>query len=124
MYCMGNPYLYCIRVPDVAAATANQNWLKDAGAIYSLNCNAAGISDVSAVSSVLFPNPASDELTFTGLQINAEWRIYNTLGQLLLSGKVNSSDAKTVNIQALSSGVYSVKITHNSQFHTFKLVKN
>lgn len=61
----------------------------------------------------LYPNPATDELN---IQLNAtatnfKISIYNTLGSLVLENENQTNSSNSINISALNSGMYFVKIT-------------
>ncbi|MEI6489695.1 MAG: T9SS type A sorting domain-containing protein [Bacteroidota bacterium] len=123
MYSMGNPNLRCIQVPDVAAATANQGWMKDATSVYAVNCNEMGVSSPNLETITVFPNPVSTSFIIKGLLPEDEWKIYDLVGQVNISPKKENSTNNEVDIRALSRGVYFIRVNHQKQVNTFKLLK-
>jgi len=76
-------------------------------------------------SSTLFPNPTSDILNIksTNLKANSNIEITNAYGQVVLSEKGTTGNAK-VNMQHLPSGIYFAKITNaNGVVEINKVVK-
>jgi len=70
---------------------------------------------------MMFPNPVTDILNFPVIDFSsdAEWKIYNVLGQLLLSG----SNSNPINISHFSKGVYFIKLEIANKFYLQKFVK-
>ncbi len=70
---------------------------------------------------IVYPNPVSDKLYVKGLSNQADIRIYNSLGQLVISRKYNSY----VDVAGLQSGIYHVICTEKakSMNRTLKIVK-
>jgi hypothetical protein len=56
----------------------------------------------------VYPNPATNEITIKNAE-GGEMKIYNLLGQEILSQKINS-DKEVVNIQSLLSGTYIIRM--------------
>jgi Pectate lyase len=71
----------------------------------------------------IYPNPASDILVIKNAQAGT-FRIFDTLGHTVLAGSVNQSDASNkINIAALNTGVYLLKLTNDSKSAIYKFVK-
>ena len=72
----------------------------------------------------MYPNPASSALNLihTNTNINAV-RIYNTLGQLLLTKEFSVAKAQQIEIGQLARGSYWVEIITDSGRQTKKLIK-
>ncbi len=69
----------------------------------------------------VYPNPASEKLFIDGVDGKFNVEIFDTLGKS--AGKYNSK--KSLNISALPSGVYVVKIfSGNTLLHSEKIIKN
>jgi hypothetical protein len=70
----------------------------------------------------VFPNPFTNEIKIGGL--NGSVDIYNALGQIILSTKVN--DTETINTADFAKGVYILKAYSNEgqELKTIKLLKN
>ncbi len=81
------------------------------------NCNTTSLTEQSILNSFsIFPNPASDYLIIQNEHLEGEqtiasipFSIYNTIGQTLIKGQLDTSN-QAVYINSLSSGVYFLKI--------------
>jgi Arylsulfotransferase (ASST)/Secretion system C-terminal sorting domain len=69
---------------------------------------------------ILFPNPVSDKLTIKTNSQNFQIKLYNQLGQLMLS----EANASIIDVSHLSVGIYYVKIlSEKDNIHSFKIIK-
>lgn len=59
----------------------------------------------------LFPNPAFNELNLENAE-NFKVKIYNVLGNLVLSEDSNAASSRKININNLTSGVYFIELTN------------
>ena len=72
----------------------------------------------------IFPNPASDILHIQSDKlINANYELINTLGQTILSGKINNALSGTLNIETLPAGVYYIQLREENNISQLKFVK-
>jgi hypothetical protein len=76
----------------------------------------------------IYPNPASSEINISLTSANKgvyQYGVYNQLGQELTTGNFNfnTNTIQTLNIEALGSGVYFIKITNGNQSQTIKFIK-
>jgi hypothetical protein len=71
----------------------------------------------------LYPNPASDFVTLTGMLPQTEISI-NTITGMLVDRFVSSDNKQTLNISSLLPGVYLISLSHENGRHTSKLVVN
>lgn len=71
----------------------------------------------------IFPNPASNQLSFTATSSFPEYHIniYNVLGKRVAA--FNNLNTNSIDISGLSKGIYILKIAHNEAYKTFKLIK-
>jgi hypothetical protein len=77
-------------------------------------------SDVLSNNEILiYPNPFSDQLLISGLEIGSEIHVYNVNGQLLLSEKVDK-ELVELHTELLKSGIYFVKAKNE----VFKVIKD
>ena len=83
-----------------------------------------GINDIPQNETVLFPNPANSTVTISNARTLQSVTIYNVLGAEILR-KTNINAASTqVDISDLSSGIYLIKVSNNSNNESVKrLVK-
>ncbi len=63
----------------------------------------------------VYPNPASNELVFEGLQTITNYRIYNSTGKLMTQGQ---NQGKLLDVSKLNTGIYFVKINSNNKIYT------
>src|SRR5690606_37827061 len=72
----------------------------------------------------IYPNPTSDKLYITSKQsLDAEYTIYNNLGQIINKDSVYLNGQVEINTGSLTEGIYFIKITSGEQAKTFKLIK-
>ncbi|HTL80955.1 MAG TPA: T9SS type A sorting domain-containing protein [Bacteroidia bacterium] len=68
----------------------------------------------------LFPDPAQNMITISGMQ-EENYSIFNSLGQEILSGKLNPSGQ--VDISALAPGIYFIRTGEATTYQTVTFVK-
>jgi hypothetical protein len=91
----------------------------------ALTFNAKSTTSVAGVLGAqngIYPNPAKNTITITGLTEAAAVTIYDMTGRTLISQTVNP-DYNTVNIATLSTGNYVVKLATATEATTMKLTK-
>jgi hypothetical protein len=81
-----------------------------------------GISDIQTETLHIQPNPAHDRVTISAGNVIQEIIITNVVGQELMNNTAINSTATSVDISALSSGVYFVQVKTNKGAGTVKLV--
>ena len=85
--------------------------------------NPLSIEDTYSFKSIIYPNPASDNLTIsTPNNVIKSVEIFNLLGKRVLSQRFNDSQA-TISVQSLSSGIYLARLTTESGIKTIKLIR-
>jgi len=125
-YSRWNPNLSCIEVDDAAWANTNWRdsiWGADPTSSFSEDCH-IGINEQNNSPILIYPNPASTTLT-----INAEFRIkyvelkiFNAQGQLALQSSIINQKS-TIDISALSPGIYIISIFDGERQVNGKFVK-
>jgi len=70
-------------------------------------CPALGIDDQYLTNISIYPNPTNDKLFIQGLSDATEVSIYNILGKEVIS----TNNASNINVKALPSGVYVIRIS-------------
>ena len=88
--------------------------------IAALGDAGSGVRSLSKNSFNLYPNPATDMITISGVE-NANVEIINIAGQLIHSAVI-SNDNSTVDVSRFSKGVYFVKVINNGTITTQKLI--
>ncbi|MUV02450.1 T9SS type A sorting domain-containing protein [Flavobacterium rakeshii] len=84
-----------------------------------LNASQLGLTNNNLNKISLYPNPSSDYLYITNLENTTEGIIYNTLGQEVQ--KITITSNKSISIQLLNSGVYTIKL---EGYTPIKFIKN
>lgn len=62
---------------------------------------------------VVYPNPAKETITVANLAEGEQYYIYNSIGQLIMSGKARNP-IETIHIGQWSNGVYLLKTNNQS----------
>ncbi len=114
-----NPNLTCIEVDDAAYSTAN--WTNiDSWASFNENC-ALSVSELGLENQIsIYPNPTTNEFRVKALQEDSRLEIYNLNGVLVF--KQQNYKGSTINVSNLSSSVYFVKISNNSDACVKRLI--
>lgn len=86
---------------------------------YTLETGTLSVSDVEKESVKFYPNPVKDILTVSSSKKIDSISIYNAVGQLVVSNKARN----TINMSALATGIYLVKINVDGQTQTSKVIK-
>ncbi len=69
-----------------------------------------------------YPNPVKDQLFIKATNTITQVEIYNLLGQVVMSKKVNQLDTQ-LNVANLASGSYLMQVRINNSVKTFKLIR-
>ncbi len=72
----------------------------------------------------LYPNPVTTQIniSFPKSAVNAEFALYNVLGERLLQTKVTTMK-NTIDVSGLPSGMYIASITSNNKTTSYKIIK-
>ena len=119
---INNPNLICIQVDNAVWATANFTDI-DNTASFNEDCLTVGIPEVGT-ELVIYPNPAVNTITVNAElgMLNAELKIFNAQGQLVTSSVVEGQKS-TIDISALSSGVYYLSLVDGEHEMRSKIIK-
>jgi hypothetical protein len=84
----------------------------------------SSIQDYEAQTFTLFPNPAKEQIHFSGLAPNQNVVVYSNLGQVLFT--VQGKQAKTADVSHLAKGLYFYRIVDevNNKIYSGKFVKD
>ncbi|NBL65717.1 T9SS type A sorting domain-containing protein [Flavobacterium sp. NST-5] len=102
-----NPF---IDMPELA----NYIWGENAGQTFFLSND---VKDV--LKFTVYPNPAQDKITITGINSEAKIEIFSISGQKLFNSEFNGETTFNLN---LAKGVYFAKISANNQYSVKKIV--
>jgi len=80
-------------------------------------------NDIALSNVYIYPNPTSSQLSFTFTNSLGDYQVdvYNVLGKRVKT--YTNLTTNMIDVSQLSRGVYILKITHQSEYKTFKLVK-
>ena len=85
-----------------------------------INCNINSIEDTEFNNLKLFPNPVNNTLNIITEKNILKIEIYDALGRIIVS---KSKPSKTINVEQLESGVYSIAIIFNDNKIIKKFIK-
>ena len=113
-----NPnFQYCTAGAARQSIIDTYGWvIEDAG----LNCTTAGLEDEHLFAISIYPNPTNNTLFITGNETPTAVAIYNVLGKEVLFIK----NTNNINVQALPSGVYMIRISDGVGQTNRKFIKN
>jgi surface protein len=115
---LNNPnFQYCTAGAARQSIIDTYGWtIEDAG----LNCTTAGLEDEHLFAISIYPNPTDNTLFITGNKTPIAVAIYNVLGKEVLSIK----NTNNINVKALPSGVYVIRISDGVGQTNRKFIKN
>ncbi|MFT5819081.1 MAG: hypothetical protein ACI8ZM_000303 [Crocinitomix sp.] len=115
-----NPLLTCVMVDDPAFSTTN--WTEVDGILnFSLECDYSNVEEVVVFEFKVYPNPTTEKLNLETNVSNLEMRIYAISGEVLLHEKLNSGN-NSIDVSALSQGVYLVQLIGNGQVYIEQII--
>lgn len=82
----------------------------------------SGVSDLEAKGLSVFPNPVANVLNVQAREAISSVAIYNVLGQQVYAANVNALSS-TIDMSAMASGAYFVKVNIAGQEGTVKVIK-
>ncbi len=86
-------------------------------------CSTTSINDLDGNSGLgIYPNPASDQIYIHSPVENADFKIYNVIGENVFSGRTATSK-ESLDISSLKNGLYFVEIISNTKRYSAKFVK-
>jgi len=88
---------------------------------FKIKLNYTSMEIITSLFSSIYPNPAKDKLFVSGNVENANLKIYNLQGQLILE-EVLTND-KAIDISKLALGFYTVKIQNKNDVFIEKFIK-
>ena len=97
-------------------ALASYIWGENAGQVWN---GTLSNDEFTSINFVMYPNPAKNEVTISGIENDANVVIYNMIGQKV--SEHNFYQTATIPV-TFESGVYLVKVTSNDKTKTQKLI--
>ena len=89
---------------------------------FSITSSTLGTNDLEVSQFTYFPNPVNDQLTIKAQNDVKDISVYNMLGQLVLRQVPNSLDC-VVDMAAMQSGAYFVKVSIGNSVDTIRVLK-
>lgn len=108
-----------MQIKQLAVDNDNSIWVATGNGVCKIEYHTS-IAENNANDINVFPNPASDFIELKGVEAGSSIRIYDINGREVISCKVESN--KAISISKLHAGVYTVRITSNSEVHNTTLV--
>ncbi len=88
---------------------------------FTLTVLALGVNENIKISTIIFPNPATNQITIKGeFDADESISVFNLLGQKVLENAINSNE-ETINISKLATGVYTIYF--NGSKESYKFIK-
>jgi hypothetical protein len=86
---------------------------------------ATSVLETTLSETAIYPNPAADQLTLSmpSMKGSAVYSIYSVTGTLVASGNINSTTT-TLTVDALSQGMYQLKIVNGNDCVIRSFMKN
>lgn len=119
---LGLKTLGCIQVDNENYSNANWSSIKESTTTYSNTCKNLGVNESVFSQAVVYPNPTKGELNIKNVNLEKA-NVYNTLGQLVKSFKLNS-DIKdnNINLSGLPKGVYYIYLINENSATVKKVI--
>lgn len=121
---IGNPNLTTI-CADASEVASVQSFLDGCGTAQAINITSnCGLSNDNFATNelVFFPNPTSSIITISSEEIIKSIELYDNLGRVLVSKKVNENQT-LLDVSNYSNGVYFVKVVTDNGFKIEKVIK-
>ena len=71
----------------------------------------------------IFPNPVSSFLQIQSSSSNIKYSLYNSLGEEIISNKINYNQNSIIDVSSINNGLYILKIVDGKKITTHKIVK-
>jgi len=90
---------------------------------FSISGTPSGISNNSLEGFSFYPNPAVDVVYLESVGNIENVIIYNLLGQQIITSNINSTNTQ-LDVSALNTGIYVMKVQVNGEIGSYKFIKN
>lgn len=75
----------------------------------------------------VFPNPTLGEIYLSTTSSSYEefqYKIFNTQGQIIQQGEINSDETKNISLEKIPTGIYWIQVGNEKKFGTSRFMKN
>ncbi|MDN3664307.1 T9SS type A sorting domain-containing protein [Algibacter miyuki] len=114
-----NVNLLCIEVDDETFSTLHWSETIDSQSSFSESCQYLSTNDFKETDFKIYPNPADSYIHIESASMVTNVSIYNVLGQDVL----HTQETDRINISALRSGTYFIRIKSNTGEQVKKIIK-
>ena len=86
-----------------------------------------GILSVSGFNSeaiYIYPNPSPDTIKINSTSLPESYTIYNALGQVVKQSMISFEKDRTIDVKALSKGLYFIELKKENASQTLRFIKN
>ena len=90
---------------------------------FQITTTSLGIDEAIKSQFTYFPNPVNDVLTIKAQKAVEDITVFNMLGQVVKQQTPNTMDC-TVDLSAMQSGAYFVKVSIGNNVETVRILKN
>ena len=124
---LGKKVRFMFIATDSAQGAATGTWVEaavDDIDILEIGNGPTGVNDVTTLQSVVYPNPASSELTVvTTERGKMKYTLINALGQTLLTqtNDIDLNNKVKIDVQKIPSGFYYLKLEQNGKNSIHKI---
>lgn len=115
-----------VNVPDFVVSGNPANTLISRVSYFTNNSSLNNASFDFTGDIFVYPNPSRNELNISipnGVELPKNLTITNSLGQSILSRKVENNDHLNINTSSLSNGVYFITISNENYTKTLRFIK-
>jgi len=102
--------------------------MADNGIVHVINAvltPSSSVNESNMQSALVYPNPASEMLNvnMTGVMGSTQFEIYSVTGKLMSTGSLNGM-TNSISLEALSQGMYQLKLTNGAECVSHSFMKN
>jgi hypothetical protein len=118
------PYIFFMKKGDISTLQEFVGVQSSDSLVLNANisCITTAVSELENEGFAIYPNPVSDRLYVISVGEKLSWEIFNTTGQLVLSGKLNSKET-SIDMKNFASGIYTISIKNNERISKRNFVK-
>ncbi len=116
-------YLRCVKLDGATIYDYEPMYRSDCLADPEQNCGTVSTTDANNLDQLeIYPNPVTDYIIINGSIESFKYTLYDLFGRKVLSADYGSTNSR-IDISSLISGTYFIKIEHNNNFTTKKVIK-
>lgn len=82
------------------------------------------VTDFNTEDIIIYPNPSSDRITINSKSLPDAYTMYNALGQIVKQSTMSFDKDRTIDVEALSKGLYFIELKKDNASQTLRFIKN